>query len=127
MAAYWEIAAHSTYDMFSMYKYLMVNLFSYLVFWSGKFFLIAPFPDHCLLVHLNNKSWYGQVPFSFICSLLPKDLSFISIKYERLDKYCDKNGIRISYCFNLDYYLKLYRATKVHVYQKGHIPTIIQQ
>ena len=25
MAAYWEIAAHSTYDLF--YKYLIVNLF----------------------------------------------------------------------------------------------------
>ena len=27
MAAYWEIAAYSTYDMFSKYKYLIVNLF----------------------------------------------------------------------------------------------------
>ena len=27
MAAYWEIAAHSAYDMFSKYKYLIVNLF----------------------------------------------------------------------------------------------------
>ena len=26
VAAYWEIAAHSTYDMFSKYKYLIVNL-----------------------------------------------------------------------------------------------------
>ena len=26
MAAYWEAAAHSTYDMFSKYKYLIVNL-----------------------------------------------------------------------------------------------------
>ena len=51
MAAYWEIAAHSAYDMFSKYKYLIVNLvFSHLGFWSGNFFLIEPFPDHCLLV-----------------------------------------------------------------------------
>ena len=36
--------------MFSEYKYLIVNLvFSHLGFWSGDFFLIAPFPDHCLL------------------------------------------------------------------------------
>ena len=27
MAAYWEIAAHSAYDMFSKYKYLIVNLY----------------------------------------------------------------------------------------------------
>ena len=53
MAAYWETAAHSAYDMFSKYKYLIVNLdFSRLSFWSANFFLIAPFPDHCLLVPL---------------------------------------------------------------------------
>ena len=27
MAAYWEIATHSAYDMFSKYKYLIRNLF----------------------------------------------------------------------------------------------------
>ena len=27
MVAYWELAAHSAYDMFSKYKYLIVNLF----------------------------------------------------------------------------------------------------
>ena len=54
VAAYWEMAAHSAYDMFSKYKYLVVNLvFSHFCFWSGNFFLIAPFPDHCLLVPLN--------------------------------------------------------------------------
>ena len=26
MAAYWEIAAHSAYDMFSKYKYLIIDL-----------------------------------------------------------------------------------------------------
>ena len=37
--------------MFSWYKYLIVNLvFSHLGFWSGNLFLIAPFPDRCLLV-----------------------------------------------------------------------------
>ena len=51
MAAYWEITAHSAYDMFSTYKYLIVYLvFTTSVLWSGNFFLIAPFPDHCLLV-----------------------------------------------------------------------------
>ena len=28
MVDYWEIAARSAYDMFSKYKYLIVNLFS---------------------------------------------------------------------------------------------------
>ena len=37
--------------MFSWNKYLIVNLFfSYLGFWSENLFLIAPFPDLCLLV-----------------------------------------------------------------------------
>ena len=46
-----KIAAHSAYDMFSWYKHLIVSLvFSHLGFWSGNLFLIAPFPDLCLLV-----------------------------------------------------------------------------
>ena len=48
-----KIAAHSAYEMFSWYKYLIVGLvFSHLGFWSGNLFLIAPFPDLCLLVSL---------------------------------------------------------------------------
>ena len=41
--------------MFSWCKYLIVNLvFSHLGFRSGNLFLIAPFPDLCLLVlYLN--------------------------------------------------------------------------
>ena len=51
MATYWEIAAHSAYDMFHGIKYLIVSLFfSHLGFWSGNLFLLAPFPDLCLLV-----------------------------------------------------------------------------
>ena len=46
-----KIAAHSAYDMFSWYKYFIVNLvFSHLGFWSGNLFLISHFPDLCLLV-----------------------------------------------------------------------------
>ena len=57
MAACWEIPAHSAYDMFSNCKYLIVNLvFPHLGFWSGNFFLIAPFPDYCLLVHTNSSN-----------------------------------------------------------------------
>ena len=58
MAAYWGTAAHSVYDMFSWYKYLNVILvFSHTsVFWSANSFLIAPFPDHCLLVHFQDLS-----------------------------------------------------------------------
>ena len=45
------MAAHSAYNTLSGYKYLIVNLvFTNLGFWSGDLFLIAPFPDRCLLV-----------------------------------------------------------------------------
>ena len=37
VAAYWEIAAHSAYDMFYKYKYLIVNLFFPLRFFEGEF------------------------------------------------------------------------------------------
>ena len=43
--------------MFSWYKYLIVSLvFSHPGFWSGNLFLIAPFPDLCLLVPFHLKS-----------------------------------------------------------------------
>ena len=46
-----KIAAHSAYDMFYGVKCLVVTLvFSHLGFWSGNLFLIASFPDLCLLV-----------------------------------------------------------------------------
>ena len=52
-----KIAAHSAYDMFHGIKYLIVSLvFSHLGFWSGNLFLIAPFPDLCLLVPFNGKN-----------------------------------------------------------------------
>ena len=46
-----KIAAHSAYDTFSWYIYLIVILFfPAAVFGVGIFFLIVPFPDLCLLV-----------------------------------------------------------------------------
>ena len=39
MAAYWEIAAHTAYDLFSKYKYLIVYFdFPTTVFGVGIFF-----------------------------------------------------------------------------------------
>ena len=56
MATYWENSCSFGLRYVSWYKYLIVSLvFSHLGFWSGNLFLIAPFPDLCLLV-----------PFSFI-------------------------------------------------------------
>ena len=50
MAAYWEIAAHSACNMFLVQVSNCQFSFFPLRFWSGNFFLIAPFPDHCQLV-----------------------------------------------------------------------------
>ena len=59
-----KIAAHSAYDMFSWYKYLIVSLvFSHLSFWSGNLFLTAPFPDLCLLVPFYDISLYKVCVF----------------------------------------------------------------
>ena len=50
MAAFWEIAAHLAYDIFSLYNFLIVYLvFSHLGINSGNFSLIVPFPDHCVI------------------------------------------------------------------------------
>ena len=47
--------------MFSWYKYLIVCLvFSHLGFWSGNVFLIAPFPDLCLLVPFSSDMFYNK-------------------------------------------------------------------
>ena len=51
MATYWENSCSFGLRYVSWYNYLIVSLvFSHLGFWSGNLFLIAPFPDLCLLV-----------------------------------------------------------------------------
>ena len=54
MATYWENSCSFGLRYVSWYKYLIVGLvFSHLGFWSGNLFLIAFFPDLCLLVPFN--------------------------------------------------------------------------
>ena len=56
MATYWENSCSFGLRYVSWYKYLIVSLvFSHLGFWSGNLFLIAPFPDLCLLVPFDNR------------------------------------------------------------------------
>ena len=55
MATYWENSCSFGLRYVSWYKYLIVGLvFSHLGFWSGNLFLIAPFPDLCLLVPFDD-------------------------------------------------------------------------
>ena len=64
--------------MFSWYKYLIVSLvFSHLGFWSGSLFLIAPFPDLCLLVlfyYLEKRPFVNVL--SPHCQLIDGDNAF---------------------------------------------------
>ena len=77
-----KIAAHSAYDMFSWYKYLIVNLvFPISVFGVGIFFLIAPFPDLCLLV--NVKQQYIHLCSFCICDT---DKSYVHVSRHSISK-----------------------------------------
>ena len=67
MATYWENSCSFGLRYVSWYKYLIVSLvFSHLGFWSGNLFLIAPFPDLCLLVPF---CWFSHdVDYISVCS-----------------------------------------------------------
>ena len=63
MATYWENSCSFGLRYVSWYKYLIVSLvFSHLGFWSGNLFLIAPFPDLCLLVPFFKVQLRGSFP-----------------------------------------------------------------
>ena len=67
MATYWENSCSFGLRYVSWCKCLVVSLvFSHLGFWSGSLFLVAPFPDLCLLV-----------PFC-ICFKCKTEIAFIS-------------------------------------------------
>ena len=58
MATYWENSCSFGLRYVSWNKCLIVSLvFSHLGFWNGNLFLIAPFPDLCLLVPFLGYSW----------------------------------------------------------------------
>ena len=61
MATYWENSCSFGLRYVSWNKYLIVSsVFSHLGFWSGNLFLIAPFPDLCLLVPFYNSRGKSQ-------------------------------------------------------------------
>ena len=77
-----KIAAHSAYEMFQWYKYLIVSLFfSRLGFWSGNLFLIAPFPDLCLLVPFCYSKMLHKISYCYLSpeNVLPKSYGKIKI------------------------------------------------
>ena len=89
MATYWENSCSFGLRYVSWYKYLIVSLvFSHLGFWSGNLFLIAPFPDLCLLV-----------PF---CVAKPKALISFAVTEnkgaDQLRSYCEAD---LRLCFRI--------------------------
>ena len=63
MATYWENSCSFGLRYVSWYEYLIVSLvFSHLGFWSGNLFLIAPFPDLCLLVPFYTRTNVSTSP-----------------------------------------------------------------
>ena len=70
--------------MFSWYKYLIVGFFSHLGFWSGSLFLIAPFPDLCLLV-----LFYSRFDFLNILSFVIIAFVFIDVKRPTQQTFSD--------------------------------------
>ena len=73
MATYWENSCSFGLRYVSWYKYLIVSLvFSHLGFWSGNVFLIAPFPDLCLL--LPGSNWCFSFAPELVGYSAPRDL-----------------------------------------------------
>ena len=111
MATYWENSCSFGLRYVSWYKYLIVSLvFSHLGFWSGNLFLIAPFPDLCLLVPfyscsfgLRYVSWYKYLIVSLVFSHLGfwsgnlfliapfPDLCLLVPFYDRTPPFCKLN------------------------------------
>ena len=85
MAAYWEIAAHSAYDMFSKYKYLIVNLlFATPVFAVGISFYLLLFLIIAylyLLLSLNTeqkKKRNNYIPLNFEQTMIQSEIIVFS-------------------------------------------------
>ena len=88
MATYWENSCSFGLRYVSWYKYLFVSLvFSHIGFWSGNLFLIAPFPDLCLLVPFYftdpSASFFHD---AFLCRILKFNDAFDA--YKRCLSYC---------------------------------------
>ena len=79
MATYWENSCSFGLRYVSWYKYLIVSLvFSHLGFWSGNLFLIAPFPDLCLLVpfYVPDNCKVSSIIFTAIDHILGQQQGF---------------------------------------------------
>ena len=76
MATYWENSCSFGFRYVSWYKYLIVSfVFSHLGFWSGNLFLIALFPDLCLLAPFRTEFHCVSPDHLSVCmSTIPCDI-----------------------------------------------------
>ena len=134
MATYWENSCSFGLRYVSWYKYLTVSLvFSHLGFWSGNLFLIAPFPDLCLLVPFfcfltllkiveicnlfNSTSVVGQT--SFTHHIVPQDKSAAMS-----NRQCTLvQNMQVSGCYNIDVVVIIRIHYKFVLYKLTKIPT----
>ena len=99
MATYWENSCSFGLRYVSWYKCLIVSLgFSHLGFWSGNLFLIAPFPDRCLLVPFSSQNSFRYVEFQVFARVLANEWRPTDKYMVFLDKFiirgvmCDENN-----------------------------------
>ena len=98
MATYWENSCSFGLRYVSWYKYLIVSLvFSHLGFWSGNLFLIAPFPDLCLLVPF----YRAATRHNTSCSNNKKVTSFVISENVQRDQITKKFRRWLYSCFLL--------------------------
>ena len=130
MATYWENSCSFGLRYVTWYKYLIVGLvFSHLGFWSGNLFLIAPFPDLCLLVPFSSLSQEQAIQFSEKSrnkSLIPfvveynaslPNIGLILNKYlDLLKKYVHE--YRPILAFKDLYVVTVYTCLKIYLYKK---------
>ena len=107
MATYWENSCSFGLRYVSWYKYLIVSLvFSHLGFWSGNLFLIAPFPDLCLLVPFYIRfgtKLYRQIvgiPMGTNCAPLVADLFLYCYERDFMDSLNHDNQADVIEAFN---------------------------
>ena len=94
MATYWENSCSFGLRYVSWYKYLIVSfVFSHLGFWSGNLFLIAPFPDLCLLVPFHVVEVYASV-FKILHRHLRDDI--LDLKYVKKKELAGKTHTTMS-------------------------------
>ena len=137
MATYWENSCSFGLRYVSWYTCLIVSLvFSHLGFWSGNLFLIAPFPDRCLLVPFMRKfefptGFQGNRQIFFVTVVINVEEEDIKTVYQtkklrgrHKDSVPDKETLRYLSIYlptDLPTYLSFYLSIHPSIYLKDYL------